>query len=272
MDDKGPAIESTGATSDVELQRLALEQKKFEHQAELDRRTLELEEKRAQSEQRFLTRHLAAVLVFAGTLFTVILSLVQLVISDRNNRNSLTVQKEKYDFDSLLDQRNPDSAIKKQSIDLITTNQNKLISTDASVRERFRAIFAATFPEIATQWLQSLALLAPPGGTSNSNSEVEKTADNRAPQTADWMKHIDWAIRDSGPVDCPNLYVSTYPDCIFGGGRSCLMRRAITAARLGDFPNALKLVTITQCHSPSAMAALNAAGPINVRGYLKSQP
>lgn len=87
----------------------------------------------------------------------------------------------------------------------------------------------------------------------------------------DWQLGIDWAIGDSGPPNCPELYLGTYPECLASGNRSCLMRKAIQSAKDGDCNNAFRLTLITQCHNPAAAQALAAAGSQAVCDYLKTK-
>ena len=56
-----------------------------------------------------------------------------------------------------------------------------------------------------------------------------------------------------------------------GGGRACLMVRAVAAAKAGDCDKALKLTLICQCHDGTAQEHLKAAGPRPVCGYLMSK-
>ena len=55
---------------------------------------------------------------------------------------------------------------------------------------------------------------------------------------ADWQKHIDWALAnhttDPGETNCPDQYAATEPKCITGGGRACLMVRAIDSAKANN--------------------------------------
>ncbi len=69
----------------------------------------------------------------------------------------------------------------------------------------------------------------------------------KAGEKPDWMKHIDWLIGNTGAVDCPEKYLATHPECILGGGRACLMAKAIESAKAGNCPWAFRLTLITQC-------------------------
>src|SRR5262245_24400788 len=56
-------------------------------------------------------------------------------------------------------------------------------------------------------------------------------------QQQNWQKQVESSITDvTGPeqVMCPELYESTQTRCQFEGGRACLMKRAIGAAKRGD--------------------------------------
>lgn len=87
----------------------------------------------------------------------------------------------------------------------------------------------------------------------------------------DWQKHIDWAIGNTGAVDCPDQYLATYPECIANGGRSCLMGKAIEAAKANNCSWAFKLTLITQCHNSGAQTAIAQAGESAVCEYLKTK-
>ena len=86
----------------------------------------------------------------------------------------------------------------------------------------------------------------------------------------DWQVGILWAKGDSGAVDCPQLYGATYPECIFKGGRSCLMSKALDSAKANNCSWAFQLTLITQCHNGAAAMSLAKAGQDNVCGYEKT--
>jgi hypothetical protein len=91
----------------------------------------------------------------------------------------------------------------------------------------------------------------------------------------DWQKHIDWAIgnhtTDPGETNCVEQYVATEPACITGGGRACLMARAIDSARHNNCSYAMRLTLITQCHNQGAQQAIGEAGESAVCGYEKTK-
>jgi hypothetical protein len=91
----------------------------------------------------------------------------------------------------------------------------------------------------------------------------------------DWQKHLDWSIgnntTDPGETNCVEQYVATEPACITGGGRACLMARAIDSAKANNCSYAMRLSLITQCHSGQAQAAIGAAGEPAVCSYLKTK-
>jgi hypothetical protein len=91
----------------------------------------------------------------------------------------------------------------------------------------------------------------------------------------DWQKHIDWAIgnhtSDPGETNCPDQYAATEPKCITGGGRACLMGRAIDSAKANNCNYAFRLTLITQCHNQGAQQALGAAGQQAVCDYEKTK-
>jgi hypothetical protein len=98
-------------------------------------------------------------------------------------------------------------------------------------------------------------------------AKQEQAAARSAPV---WHQHIDWAIGNTGAVDCPEQYL-TYLDCILGGGRSCLMRHAIEEARANNCSLAFRLTLITQCHNSGAQTAIALAGEAAVCDYLKKK-
>ena len=91
----------------------------------------------------------------------------------------------------------------------------------------------------------------------------------------DWQIHIDWAIgnhtTDPGETNCPEQYVATEPACITGGGRACLMVRAIDSAKHNNCSYAMRLTLITQCHNQGAQQALGEAGLQAVCDYEKTK-
>jgi hypothetical protein len=91
----------------------------------------------------------------------------------------------------------------------------------------------------------------------------------------DWQKHIDWSIgnytTDPGETNCVDQYAATEPACITGGGRACLMVRAIDSAKANNCSYAMRLTLITQCHSGRAQQAIGEAGQNAVCGYLKAK-
>jgi hypothetical protein len=91
----------------------------------------------------------------------------------------------------------------------------------------------------------------------------------------DWQKHIDWSIgnhtTDPGETNCPDQYIATEPACITGGGRQCLMSRAVDSAKANNCSYAFRLTLITQCHNGGAQQAIGAAGQGSVCAYLKTK-
>lgn len=94
-------------------------------------------------------------------------------------------------------------------------------------------------------------------------------------QKPDWQNHIDWCIghhtTDPGGTDCAGQYTATEPKCIAGGGRACLMERAIDAAKHNNCSYAFRLTLICQCHNSNAQQQLGEAGPQKVCDYLKTK-
>jgi cellulose biosynthesis protein BcsQ len=88
-----------------------------------------------------------------------------------------------------------------------------------------------------------------------------------------WQANINWSINDSGPVECPSQFTEfkTGSQCVFGGGRKCLMAAAIDAAKHGDYKTAFNMAVVTQCHNPSAAETIRTAGPQAVGDYLRSK-
>lgn len=90
----------------------------------------------------------------------------------------------------------------------------------------------------------------------------------------EWQKDLDWSIGNKTGADelnCPDQYLATYPECIAGGGRACLMEKAIDSAKHGDYANAFRISLITQCHDGAAQTRISVAGVHEVGDYLKSK-
>jgi hypothetical protein len=87
--------------------------------------------------------------------------------------------------------------------------------------------------------------------------------------------NIDWSIGNHttapGQTNCVADYAATEPACITGGGRSCLMARAIDSAKANNCSYAFRLTLITQCHNAHAQQALGSAGQDAVCAYLKTK-
>jgi hypothetical protein len=89
---------------------------------------------------------------------------------------------------------------------------------------------------------------------------------------SEWQRHIDWAIQDTGPPDCPDLYDEAgASNCLGHGNRACLMQMAIAIAKKDDVRVAMRLTLITQCHNQEAQHAIADAGPEVVGDYLKTK-
>ena len=101
------------------------------------------------------------------------------------------------------------------------------------------------------------AVLAPAGGTP------------------DWQKHIDWCIQnyttDPGETNCASEYLGVAPECILGGGRACLLRKAISVAKTGNCSSANSIVLLCQCHNPGARQSLVEVGERSVCAYLSKK-
>lgn len=101
------------------------------------------------------------------------------------------------------------------------------------------------------------------------------SASVRGQAKPDWQKHCDACIgyytANPAEVHCQGDYAATYPACLTGGGRACLMTRAVAAAKAGDCERAFKLTLICQCHDGTAQAHLKAAGRQAVCGYLMTK-
>ena len=94
-------------------------------------------------------------------------------------------------------------------------------------------------------------------------------------QQPDWQKNIDWSIgnhtTDPGETNCVDQYLATEPTCITGGGRSCLMARAIDSAKHNNCSYAMRLTLITQCHNGGAQQTIGGAGQDAVCNYLEGK-
>jgi hypothetical protein len=90
-----------------------------------------------------------------------------------------------------------------------------------------------------------------------------------------WQNHVDWSIgnhtTDPGETNCPDQYAATETACIVGGGRACLMARAIDSAKANNCSYAFRLTLITQCHNGGAQQEIGRAGQQAVCDYLKTK-
>jgi hypothetical protein len=72
-----------------------------------------------------------------------------------------------------------------------------------------------------------------PQSVSTSGQPAMPPASSVLP-TAEAQSHINWCIAnrtsDIGETNCPGEYLSTEPGCILGGGRACLLAKAVAAA------------------------------------------
>jgi hypothetical protein len=96
-----------------------------------------------------------------------------------------------------------------------------------------------------------------------------------AQRKPDWQTHCDACLgyytSNPAEVHCQDDYTATYPECLVGGGRACLMVRAVAAAKANDCDKAFKLTLMCQCHDGTAQEHLRAAGPRAVCGYLMAK-
>jgi len=96
-----------------------------------------------------------------------------------------------------------------------------------------------------------------------------------AQRKPDWQSDIDWSIgnhtTDPGETNCQDQYAATEPACIVGGGRQCLMVRAIDSAKANNCAYAMRLTLITQCHNGQAQQGIGGAGQQAVCAYLKTK-
>jgi hypothetical protein len=93
-------------------------------------------------------------------------------------------------------------------------------------------------------------------------------------QQQNWQRQVESSIADvTGPdqVKCPELYETTQTRCQFEGGRACLMRRAIEAAKRGDCTRAAWFTEITKCTDQAAQKEIKDAGATALCNYLKSK-
>jgi hypothetical protein len=115
-----------------------------------------------------------------------------------------------------------------------------------------------------------------PDGRKYKRDTVEQLSLSSSSGSPDWQLHIDWSAanntNDPGETNCPQSYMEAeQPSCIIGGGRACLMAKAIEAAKAGRCEYAFHLTLITQCHNAGAQQALANAGQGQVCAYLKTR-
>ncbi len=96
-------------------------------------------------------------------------------------------------------------------------------------------------------------------------------------QKPEWQVHLDWSFMNSdagGAVNCGWDYVPLgAADCIFAGGRACVMIKAKEAAQLVNSQGrgsarAFALARLTQCHNSHARDTLDIAGEGAVTAYI----
>lgn len=85
--------------------------------------------------------------------------------------------------------------------------------------------------------------------------------------TAEARQNIDWSRGNTGAVDC-DLQYGDFPVCIFLGGRSCVMQRAVAAAKVGNCHDAFRWTLTTQCHNAHAQETIRSSGEAAVCAYL----
>jgi hypothetical protein len=123
---------------------------------------------------------------------------------------------------------------------------------------------------VDTAWTYSGA--GPTGVATGAPAQPAALA--RAPKPG-WQYDIDWCIgnhtTDPGGTNCVDQYTATEPKCITGGGRACLMERAIDSAKHNNCSYAFRLSLICQCHNGNAQQHLGEAGPQKVCDYEKTK-
>jgi hypothetical protein len=114
-----------------------------------------------------------------------------------------------------------------------------------------------------------------PGSNVEARSVLEQylaaTEKLRMERKPEWQVHLDWAIKNTGSPDCPELYVASDVDCLWKGNRACLMSRAINAAKADRLKDAFEKALVAQCQSPGAGLSILNAGTVAVVNYLKAR-
>ncbi len=88
--------------------------------------------------------------------------------------------------------------------------------------------------------------------------------------TDDWRSAVQWCWADrETPIGCEDEYRGVLPECLRGGGRSCLMKKAIDLAKQKECEKAFNLVGICQCHNVEKGRLIAAAGREAVCSYLQ---
>jgi len=171
-----------------------------------------------------------------------------------------------------------DERLVQEAEQLRATNEDvgKLCNYWPIVRLALEFLKSLSIPE---QVKEAIDIILKFVGALCPKAKVEKGETSNAPFEAlvkagarpDWMNDIDWSIGNTGPVDCPEQYLATYPECIFGGGRACLMSKAIDSAKANNCSWAFRLTLITQCHNGTAQSRIANAGQDAVCNYLKTK-
>jgi hypothetical protein len=146
-------------------------------------------------------------------------------------------------------------------------------------RERTERTNSSFVKVVETGWTYSGA---GPAGTPTSAAAQPIPSQPGPTHTAlsggpkpDWQNHIDWCTGNyttaPGQTNCSDQYTATEPKCITGGGRACLMERAIDSAKHNNCSYAFRLTLICQCQNGNAQQQLGEAGQQNVCDYEKAK-
>lgn len=156
-----------------------------------------------------------------------------------------------------------DGLIAQQADDTLTLN-----ATPCQVKEKAQfVVFSEPFK------VREIGESKCPDGNKYKKSSIEQLSSKASSQRPAWQDHIQWAAANSdaaGSTDCPDQYFAVdLSSCLIAGGRTCVMARAVQAAKAGDCASAFRFTLITQCHNASAQQALSDAGEKAVCSYLR---
>lgn len=238
----------------LERKKFELEQQRYVTSTDNEVRRLDLEAQKVALERAPSKKYLGPAVVLAAAIIAAVSSFTQLELARRaKDQDDARAAKERLEKDH------------RELARFMIDKQGEIFREGNMPRTK--ALLEAFYPEVVSPILSKLSQTLPSTSERQAFAEPNQAASTPAVET--WKIHLNWALQDSGGVDCPQEYAEV-SQCLFGGRRSCVMREAQNKARSGDAAGALRLSLITQCHNLGAQGELRAAGASSVSGYLAS--